>query len=203
MSRKTGVILVVCIVLVAVVAFSAYAVQQQTQQPLMKHQGQNAQMGSRAGGGPGAQGMGLQGILMPPRPQQLEKLYQAIGATEEQKQQINALQEECKNKVKPVMEEKHAAMKEVAETLRNPEASQGQLESAVNKVEKADKAIVDAELAFWKGFKKVLTSEQQAKLADVMKQKGEGSGPGMGREGMKPGGGRQGNYAGGPTPPEN
>ena len=188
MVRRNSLILVLCLVLVAAVALSAFAQYQKNPTNAQRNDGQRqARMG---GGGHGNRMMSLQRLLMPPGPRQLQRLYEVVGATEEQKQQIKDLCEQFKNTAKPIMEDRAKALKDVAEQLKRPGSSQGTLESAVDRVERFDKAIVDTELGFWKGLKRILTADQQAKLSQMMEQRAMNGPRVMKRHQGGPGGNR-------------
>lgn len=125
----------------------------------------------------------LQRLLLPPGPGQLHKFAIALGLTEEQKQQIKALYEQFQNTLKSVGPDRGAAVKGVLTVLQGPSPSKGQLQSAANKVEQADGAILDAEFDFWLALKGILNPQQQAQLNTYMQQQAQ-----RGFGGPRPGG---------------
>ena len=115
----------------------------------------------------------LQRFLLPPNKREMERLAVLLGLTEEQKQGIRELYVQFRDTVKPILEQRGAATRELFGVLQGPSPSKGALESAANKVEQADRAILSAEFDFWLAFREVLNTQQQQALGQFIKQKSE------------------------------
>lgn len=115
----------------------------------------------------------LQSFLLPPNKREMERLAVLLGLTEEQKQGIRKLYVQFRDTVKPILEQRGAATKELFGVLQEPSPNKGALESAANKVEQADRAILSAEFDFWLAFREALNAQQQQAFTQFMKQKTE------------------------------
>ena len=113
----------------------------------------------------------LQRLLAPPNRRELERLVVMLGLTEEQKQQIKELYKQFFAKVSPISQERGAAVRELLTILQQPAPSKGALQAVANKVEQADRAILDAEFDFWLAFKSILNPQQQAQVSGYIQQK--------------------------------
>ena len=131
----------------------------------------------------------LQRLLRPPTPQEMQRMAMMLSLTEEQKQSIKALYEQFVAKTKPAGEARGAAVKEVLNALQSPVPSKGDLQSSANKVEQADRTVLDAEFDFWIGFKGIMSSQQQqTQINTYMQQRAaqEFGGPRAGGPGAPP-----------------
>ncbi|HUV05589.1 MAG TPA: hypothetical protein VMX94_10835 [Armatimonadota bacterium] len=177
MLTRTKKALAASLAVIVLIGLAAYA--QTAQQPRV-----NRQAGARQG--MAGLGMHPQRFLLPPNKTQMARLAELLGLTEEQKQKIGELDVQFRSTVKPILEQRSAAVKELFQALQAPSPNKGALESAANKVEQADRAILSAEFDFWIGFKQVLTAQQQEALTKFMQEKMEKrpAGPG-GRPGPR------------------
>ena len=126
----------------------------------------------------------LQRFLLPPNKREMERLAVLLGLTEEQKQGIRELYVQFRDTVKPILEQRGAATKELFGVLQGPSPNKVALESAANKVEQADRAILSAEFDFWLAFREALNAQQQQAFTQFMMQKTE---RGLGDPRSKPG----------------
>ena len=126
----------------------------------------------------------LQRFLLPPNRREMARLAVLLGLTEEQKQRIRELYQQFRDTVKPILEQRGAATKELFGVLQGPSPNKVALESAANKVEQADRAILSAEFDFWLAFREALNAQQQQAFTQFMMQKTE---RGLGDPRSKPG----------------
>jgi Spy/CpxP family protein refolding chaperone len=119
----------------------------------------------------------LQGMLMPPRPEMIQKLAERLGLTDQQKEQIKQLYTVFENTVKPIRQQKIEALKAFMTAFRNPNVTKAELENLSEPILQADRAILDAEFDFWLAFRPILNPQQQAQLQSfIMRQTGQDAG---------------------------
>lgn len=182
MFARSKVIVAVALVLVFVIGLAAYAqVQPKVRVPRTKVQ---AQPGMQQGAFQGLADLdpqirkehwyafvNVQRFMRPPSRQELERLSVMLSLTEQQKQQIRALYQQFFTNVRPIYIERAAGVKEMLAVMQSPAPSKGAFESAVKKVEQADRALLMAEFDFWAAFKNILNAQQQTQVQSFLQQR--------------------------------
>jgi len=113
----------------------------------------------------------LQRFLLPPSGRELQRLAVMLGLTEDQKARIKELFQQFIGVVKPPLDQRGAAVKEVLQGIQSPTPDKNALKSAASRVMASDEAILDAEFDFWIGFRSVLNTQQQGQVSQFLQQR--------------------------------
>jgi hypothetical protein len=115
----------------------------------------------------------LQALLAPPDPALVQRLAERLGLSDQQKEQIKQLYVQFISTVRPIREQRRAALKEFMTAFKNPSVTKTELQSLSEPILEADKAILDAEFDFWLAFRPILNVQQQAQMQQFMLQKAD------------------------------
>lgn len=110
-------------------------------------------------------------FLMPPNKRELAQMVTLLGLTDPQKQQIRQLYAAFVGTVRPILQQRAAATKELFAALQSQTPSKEALNAAYDKTEQADKSIVNAEFDFWIALRQILSPQQQQQMMQFMQQK--------------------------------
>lgn len=110
-------------------------------------------------------------FLMPPARGEVAQMVTLLGLTDPQKQQIRELYASFVATVRPILEQRAAATKELFAVLQSQTPSKDALNAAYDKIEQADKAIVNAEFDFWIALRQILNPQQQQQMMQFMQRK--------------------------------
>lgn len=128
----------------------------------------------------------LQRHLLPPAKRELARLITLLGLTDQQKEQLRQLYIQFRDKVKPVLDQRAGATKEVFTLLQSQSPSKEALHAAAARVSQCDTQILNAEFDFWLAFRTILNPQQQQALSQFIQQKSQ-PGIGIGGPGKQPG----------------
>jgi Spy/CpxP family protein refolding chaperone len=108
-------------------------------------------------------------------------LAEALGLSDDQKAQVDALHARQRETMKPLMDAAHQAREAFHSALETDGADPATVGQAALAMHAAEKNLRAAHEAAFQEMKSILTPEQQAKLEQVKEQRGPGRGPGRPR----------------------
>ena len=112
----------------------------------------------------GAGLMSIEGLLLPPARERIALISKRIGLDAKQQARLIALSNRFYKSMKTVLVDRAKSMQEIRRIMISQKLSGSSLKSAAEKVHKADKKILDAEIKFWVDFNDILTPQQQMKF---------------------------------------
>lgn len=189
--RRVVAAAVACVLITGIAAYAQVAQKPRNQNPA-RQQAIQQRMQQRQGPAGAPEGrfrkqqqppmMGnLQGMLLPPSPQVIEKLAVRLGLSDAQKQQIKQLYAGYADTTKTIREKRMANLKAFMTAFKDPKVSKADLERLSEPILQADKAILDAEFDFWLGLRGTLNVQQQSQLQSFMLER-----QGMGQQPQPP-----------------
>lgn len=176
--RSVVAVVVACIFITGIAAYAQTVQRSKSQDPAARQQAIQQKMQQRQDAMAAPEGrfqkqararMGsLQGLLLPPDPQVIQRLAVRLGLSEEQKAQIKQLYVQFVNTTKPIREQRMAALKAFMTAFKDPNVTKSDLERLSEPVLLAEKSILDAEFDFWLGLRGILNTQQQAQIQSYM-----------------------------------